>query len=105
MTGIRTIEGICLQSIRNEFGESPAKLLNEHAAKYEKKGLTAFEDGTIRLTREGKLWADGIAAGLFFEKLYLLPEFAELFFQIADQFCYHQEDHHQEDERKPDILI
>ena len=69
MTGLRTLEGICLQFIKDEFGESAANLLNKDAARYEKKGLTVIREGTIRLTREGKLWADGIAAGLFFEKL------------------------------------
>ena len=69
MTGLRTLEGICLQFIKDEFGESAANLLNKDAARYEKNGLTVIREGTIRLTREGKLWADGIAAGLFFEKL------------------------------------
>lgn len=66
MTSLRTIEGIDLRLIEAKFDSTyKIKLLSE-IQKYQRSGKIEFENNTITLTREGKLFADGIAADLFF---------------------------------------
>ncbi len=63
MISLRTIEGISL----NSFSEEAAQQLLKAARKYINQGLVIYEPGCLRLTDEGKLYADGIAADLFFD--------------------------------------
>lgn len=63
MISLRTIEGINL----SVFSLPMAEELIKAAAKYINRGLVVHECGRLRLTDEGKLYADGIAADLFFD--------------------------------------
>lgn len=65
MTALRTIEGIDLQKLSREFGEEALGHTLQEIKKHQDKGLVAATDKSIRLTNEGKLYADGIAADLF----------------------------------------
>jgi oxygen-independent coproporphyrinogen-3 oxidase len=63
MTSLRTIEGLDLNFIKEKVGEDVSIKLQTGAAKWNKK--INIENDKILLTREGKLFADGIAADLF----------------------------------------
>ena len=65
MISLRTLEGINMNIVTTRFGVSKEELLTR-SKKYEENGLLVIEHNLIKLTREGKLLADGIAAGLFF---------------------------------------
>ncbi len=62
MTSLRTMEGISLEKIK----EPERNHLLEKSKKYLESGLMKMENDHLLLTKEGKLLADGIAAGLFF---------------------------------------
>jgi len=66
MTSLRTMEGLDLQQVEKKFGAKANAALLRNARKF----LTTeklFSNGhCLQLTREGKLFADGIAADLFF---------------------------------------
>ena len=62
MTSLRTIEGLKLDNV----GEMTSLKLQSESKKYIDSGLMKSENNSLILTREGKLLADGIAAGLFF---------------------------------------
>jgi oxygen-independent coproporphyrinogen-3 oxidase len=66
MTALRTMEGISIKYISTKFGEEKSKQLQASSHKYESSGKLKMENGNIILTAEGKLFADGIAADLFF---------------------------------------
>jgi len=58
MTSLRTIEGLDLKKVgSSEFGARSQKFIDT--------GKMIEENGFLKLTREGKLFADGIAAELF----------------------------------------
>jgi oxygen-independent coproporphyrinogen-3 oxidase len=62
MISLRTNEGIDLSRLEKEQGRQ----LQMAAEKYLESGLMNLENNFLRLSREGKLLADGIAANLFF---------------------------------------
>lgn len=62
MTSLRTAEGLVL-----ERTGTAAAAVQKAAQRYLATGLMTEEKGVLRLTREGKLMADGIAAALFQE--------------------------------------
>jgi oxygen-independent coproporphyrinogen-3 oxidase len=62
MTALRTVEGIDISKMSKEEGN---KILVA-SSKYEASGKLKMENGKLVLTNEGKLFADGIAADLFF---------------------------------------
>lgn len=62
MISLRTVEGIDLKKMLQEERSAVLKA----AQKYIKQQLLLHEDDVLRLTNEGKLYADGIAADLFF---------------------------------------
>jgi len=66
MTALRTIEGIDIKYISTNFGEEKSNKVITASRKYESTGKLKIESDKIILTREGKLFADGIAADLFF---------------------------------------
>ena len=66
MTSLRTMEGLDLDQVSNIFGEAESTRLKQASGKYESAGKLKMENGKLILTREGKLFADGIAADLFF---------------------------------------
>jgi oxygen-independent coproporphyrinogen-3 oxidase len=65
MTSLRTMEGLDLNQVKNAF----RRKLRTGSRKFIERGLMAEEKGHLKLTKEGKLLADGIAAELFFEEV------------------------------------
>ena len=63
MTSLRTIEGLNLNSLPVDS----RSVMKDAAKKFIENGLMIGEAKYLKLTREGKLLADGIAAELFFE--------------------------------------
>ena len=66
MTALRTAAGINTKYIEQFFGEEKSNAVKAASVKYESTGKLIIMHGTINLTNEGKLFADGIAADLFF---------------------------------------
>jgi oxygen-independent coproporphyrinogen III oxidase len=65
MTSLRTMEGLSLDYVRTVFGEKESSKINLASGKYERTGKLKTENGKLILTKEGKLFADGIASDLF----------------------------------------
>jgi oxygen-independent coproporphyrinogen-3 oxidase len=65
MTGLRTIWGVSLDRIENEFGKKYLDYLKQQAAKYIEDHLLFVEDNILRTTKSGKFLSDGIASDLF----------------------------------------
>jgi oxygen-independent coproporphyrinogen-3 oxidase len=65
MTGLRTIWGVSLTKIENEFGIDRKLELLENAQKHLRKELLILERDTLFITKKGKFLADGIASDLF----------------------------------------
>lgn len=66
MTAIRTIEGIDLSFVKENFGENISKQLQDAGNKYIQDHKLQTINYKLVLTGEGKLFADGIASDLFF---------------------------------------
>ncbi len=67
MTSLRTREGLDLQHVYSHFGKDKSHLLELHAAEYIRSNKMEQKSEKLILTNNGKLFADGIAAALFFE--------------------------------------
>lgn len=65
MTGLRTIWGVSLLKIKNDFGEQISIHLLKSIEPYLKKGLLQVKDQKIIATQKGKFLIDGIASDLF----------------------------------------
>jgi len=65
MTGLRTIWGISLDRIEEEFGKTYLDYLNQQAAKFIEDHLLFIDDNILRTTKNGKFLCDGIASDLF----------------------------------------
>jgi len=65
MTGLRTIWGISLNRLEQEFGKIYLDYLNQQAAKYIEDHLLFVDDNILRTTKNGKFLSDGIASDLF----------------------------------------
>ena len=68
MTSLRTMWGCDLELVKLKFGESFAEKLHADALIYIEKHQMIYKDGKLILTPEGRLFADGISAELFFEE-------------------------------------
>jgi oxygen-independent coproporphyrinogen-3 oxidase len=66
MTSLRTMEGLDIDYVSRVFGEDESSKISVASSKYENTGKLTTVNRKIILTREGKLFADGIAADLFF---------------------------------------
>jgi len=66
MTSLRTQEGLNTAYIEQQFGKSASGLLHKNSHKYITTQKLLRNGDTLQLTTEGKLFADGIAADLFF---------------------------------------
>ena len=66
MTGLRTMEGLSFEVISNKWGKEKVVLLQNNSKEYKINGYVLEEESGIRLSKKGKLLADGIAAELFF---------------------------------------
>ncbi|MGB5460152.1 MAG: radical SAM family heme chaperone HemW [Eudoraea sp.] len=69
MTALRTIWGVSLDKIRNEFGTNYYEYLLDQSDKYIKEKLLVTEGDKLSVTKKGKFLCDGIASDLFMIKL------------------------------------
>jgi oxygen-independent coproporphyrinogen-3 oxidase len=67
MTSLRTSEGLDLQHVASKFGKEKESLLENNASVYIRSNQMELTNDKLVLTKNGKLFADGIAAGLFFD--------------------------------------
>ena len=65
MTSLRTAEGLSLDLVKEQFGEHAVTHIQAAVAKHVVAGLVKQTGCLFQLTRQGKLYADGIAAHLF----------------------------------------
>ena len=65
MTGLRTIWGVSLDQIEEEFGKTYLDYLNQQAAKFIEDHLLFVDENILRTTKNGKFLCDGIASDLF----------------------------------------
>lgn len=65
MTSLRTIEGLDLKTIENNFSTTERKRIENAAIAYINKKMIIYKNKMLVLSYEGKLFADGIAADLF----------------------------------------
>ncbi|MGN6510850.1 MAG: radical SAM family heme chaperone HemW, partial [Chitinophaga sp.] len=63
---LRTQAGCDLQSVGERFGQDKSLQLLSAGAEFIGKGWMRQENASLMLTREGKFFADGIAAAMFF---------------------------------------
>ncbi len=66
MTALRTMEGLDLEKLQIEFGEKNTSQILQACKKWIAGNKLVITTEGIKLTTEGKLFADGIAADLFF---------------------------------------
>lgn len=66
MTALRTIEGINTSKVLSLWGEDVLSQLDKGVDKYIAQGFLTKTDHQVRLTKQGKLYADGIAADFFY---------------------------------------
>jgi oxygen-independent coproporphyrinogen-3 oxidase len=71
MTSLRTSEGLDLSKVQHVWGAKVREILVSLALCYEEAQQLTRKDGFLLLTRQGKLFADGIAAALFQDKVPL----------------------------------
>ncbi|MFV5684837.1 radical SAM family heme chaperone HemW [Flavobacterium sp. GB2R13] len=69
MTGLRTIWGVSLDRIENEFGSAYLKYLDAQAQKFLEDDLVFIENNILKPTKKGKFLTDGIASDLFYLNL------------------------------------
>ncbi|WP_166922707.1 radical SAM family heme chaperone HemW [Flavobacterium poyangense] len=69
MTGLRTIWGVSLERIKNEFGTEYLEYLNQQTQKFLNDDLVYVSENILRPTAKGKFLTDGIASDLFFLNL------------------------------------
>jgi oxygen-independent coproporphyrinogen-3 oxidase len=67
MTSLRTCEGLDLKQVCERFGDERGRILEKQAADFMRLNRMENRGGKLILTREGKLFADGIASALFFD--------------------------------------
>jgi len=69
MTGLRTIWGVSLDKIENEFGLDYLSYLHKQTRKFLDDDLLFIENGILKPTKKGKFLTDGIASDLFYLNL------------------------------------
>jgi len=65
MTGLRTIWGVSLPKINNDFGEKYVAYLENQSKKHIEQELLYIENQVLKTTQKGKFLSDGIASDLF----------------------------------------
>ena len=65
MTALRTSEGINMNDVTQRFGEEDKNRINKESQKFITSGRLILHGENLRLTNEGKFFADGIAGDLF----------------------------------------
>lgn len=66
MISLRTEAGCNLERVAERFGPEKSRQLHSAGKEFIEKGWMKEEAATLRLTRAGKFFADGIAAAMFF---------------------------------------
>ena len=66
MTGLRTIWGVSLDRIEQEFGNEYLDYLQKQAQKFINDNLLFVENNILKPTKKGKFLTDGIASDLFY---------------------------------------
>lgn len=66
MTGLRTIWGVSLERIENEFGQKYLNYLKKQTQKFLNDDLLSIENNILKPTPKGKFLTDGIASDLFY---------------------------------------
>ncbi|WP_281230981.1 radical SAM family heme chaperone HemW [Flavobacterium gelatinilyticum] len=66
MTGLRTIWGVSLDRIENEFGLEYLDYLKKQSQKFLNDDLLSIENDILKPTPKGKFLTDGIASDLFY---------------------------------------
>lgn len=69
MTGLRTIWGVNLQRIQQEYGMEYRIYLETQATRFINDGLMQYSQDVLTITNKGKFLSDGIAADLFWLNL------------------------------------
>ena len=69
MTGLRTIWGVSLDRIENEFGQGYLNYLHKQSQKFLNDDLLSSENNILKPTLKGKFLTDGIASDLFYLNL------------------------------------
>jgi oxygen-independent coproporphyrinogen-3 oxidase len=69
MTGLRTIWGVSLVRIEQEFGTDYLNYLKQQSQKFIHDGLLIITDEILKPTLKGKFLTDGIASDLFYLNL------------------------------------
>ena len=69
MTGLRTIWGVSLIRIEQEFGTDYLNYLKQQSQKFIHDGLLIITDGILKPTLKGKFLTDGITSDLFYLNL------------------------------------
>ena len=65
MTGLRTMWGISLQVIKDDFGMEFFKILQDNAKQYLDNNTLVIENNHLKITTKGQFLCDGIASDLF----------------------------------------
>lgn len=65
MTGLRTVWGVSLEKINNDFGENYGKYLQMQSKKFITQELLYIENNILKTTQKGKFLSDGLASDLF----------------------------------------
>ncbi len=69
MTGLRTIWGVSLLRIEQEFGSAYKQYLLQQSEKYIEEYLLCIDEDVLLVTKKGKFLCDGIASDLFLVNL------------------------------------
>ncbi len=65
MTGLRTIWGVSLEKIKNDFGLSYVEYSENQSKKHIEQELLYIENQVLKTTQKGKFLSDGISSDLF----------------------------------------
>lgn len=65
MTGLRTVWGVSLKKVEDNFGKSYKRHLLQQSEIYIKEHLLYIEEDKLLITKKGKFLSDGIASNLF----------------------------------------
>ena len=68
MTSLRTKEGLQFDTQARQLDHRIVELLKKKSVRYQHENLLTITESSLNLTNQGKLYADGIAASLFFEE-------------------------------------